>query len=133
MTANRELAKQRGLSEDAIAHIDFIHDKLEFLLENTKYIVDQGEAEETFLEAEYALQKLWKFTEDHRYHTWTPHLHRAFRENNYLGVVYRCKDSHETRTINSQELYGGVPVSVGKGFIDFGSVVRIVGNLERIK
>lgn len=133
MAANRELAKQRGLSEDTISHIDFIHDKLDFLLENAKYIEDRDEAVETFREAEYALQELWNFSKDSRYHTWTNHLREEFREDDYLGAVYRCNDSHETRTINAQELHGGVLVGVGKGFIDFGGVVRIVGNLERIK
>lgn len=37
-----------------------------------------------------------------------------------------------TRTIGYNELESGVLVSVGNGFIDFGGVVRIVGNLERV-
>lgn len=133
MAANRDLAKQRGLSEDTISHIDFIHDKLDFLLENAKYIEDQDEAVETFREAEYTLQKLWDFSADSRYHTWTKVLHKAFRELDYLGAVYRCRESSETRTITRDELHGGVMVGVGNGFIDFGSVVRVCGNLERIK
>lgn len=133
MAANRDLAKQRGLSEDTISHIDFIHDKLDFLLENAKYIEDQDEAVETFREAEYALQKLWGFSADSRYHTWTHMFLGAFREVDYLGAVYRCKDSGETRTIDSQALHGSHLVGVGNGFINFGSVVRIVGNLERVK
>lgn len=133
MAANRELAEQRGLSEESIAHIDFIHDKMDYLLDNAKHIEDRDAAIETFREAEYALQKLWGFSADSRYHTWAHMLHGAFREVDYLGAVYRCKDSGETRTINAQELHGSVLVSVGNGFIDFGGVVRFVGNLERVK
>lgn len=132
MSVNLELAKEKNLSEDSIENINFIHNALSYLIDNAENIDNPDSAFELFTEAEYTLQRLWGFSEDHLYHTWTRRLHKRYREIEYLGAVYRCNDSHETRTIDSHDLQSGVLVNVGSGFIDFGGVVRIVGPLERV-
>ncbi|MNC28970.1 hypothetical protein D3C75_772020 [compost metagenome] len=133
MAANIQLAKQRGLNDETIEEINQIHEHLEAIIDDLTLYQDLGELVNIVRQHEFDLQALWGFSQDRRYHTWVPRLLERHRELQYLGAVYRCKDSCESRTIGKQELHGGVLVGVGKGFIDFGGVVRIVGNLERIK
>lgn len=132
MAANMELAKQQGLSTQAIMRIDTLHDALDAFIASLTLDHDEHDARAYVRDIEYDLQELWGFDQNSRYHTWVHKVSRRFRELQYLGVVYLCKDSHETRTIGRQELECGVLVGVGRGFIDFGGVVRIVGNLERV-
>jgi hypothetical protein len=132
MAANPQLVKEMGVSESNVLLINSIHEQLEYLIENADCSEDRYNTLALVRQAEFELQRLWGFSQDSMYHTWCTRLHNRFREVDYLGAVYRCNDSHETRTINRQELNSGVLVGVGKGFIDFGGVVRIVGNLERV-
>ena len=133
MAANMELAKQKGLSDEAVMKIDTLHDHLDCIIDNISLDHDEQEVADHVRKIEFELQALWGFNQDARYHTWVKRVYRRFRQLQYLGAVYRCNDSHQTRTIDNKELDGGVLVSVGNGFIDFGGVVRIVGNLERVK
>jgi len=135
MAANLELAKQRGISDQNIKKINILHDELESCLnESDEYLreTDRERMFDWFTSIEYALQRAWGFVEDARYHTWIHRLHKRYRELDYLGAVYRCNVTGVTRTISDVALHGGQLVGVGNGFIDFGGVVRIVGNLERI-
>lgn len=135
MTANRELVRQRNIPEEDVEVIDMIHDHLEYYLTLAfKWSCDHGREILTdhFTEMEYLLQDLWRFDKDDRYHTWTPRLHARFREVDYAGATFICMDSFEQRTITDSDLRWGGLVSIGKGFIDFGGVVRIVGNIQRL-
>lgn len=133
MAANRDLALLRGISAEAIAEIDRIHDHLEELIEGCALDQDAYDVSSHIREQEFLLQHLWGFPQDSRYHTWVPRLHKRRRELQYLGAVYRCKESGESLTVDKEALDGGALFGVGRGFIDFGDVVRIVGPLERIK
>lgn len=133
MAANLELAKQRGLDEYTVGLIDSIHDNLEGIILNLTLDSQIGELHDYFTEQEFKLQRVWGFSEDRRYHTWIHRLYKRRRELQYLGAVYRCKESGESRTIDKEALDGGALFGVGRGFIDFGDVVRVVGPLERIK
>ena len=132
MAVNMELAKARGLSEETIKKIDIIHDYLEEFINEVTLDHNFENCVAIVRHWDYKLQELWGFNRDSQYHTWVKMLHNHVRELQYLGAVYRCKDSGESRTIGREELSGGVLVSVGNGFIDFGGVVRLIGKLERV-
>ena len=132
MAVNMELAKARGLSEETIKKIDTLHEYLEEFINEVNLDHDYEACVGLVRNVEFQLQELWGFTRDNRYHTWVVRLHNHVRELQYLGVVYRCKETGESRTIGRDELSGSVLVSIGNGFIDFGGVVRLVGNLERV-
>jgi hypothetical protein len=132
MAVNMELAKALELSEETIKKIDTLHDYLEEFINEVTLDHDYEGCIGVVRNVEFQLQELWGFTRDSRYHTWVVKLHNHVRELQYLGAVYRCKETSEARTIGSEELFGSVLVSVGNGFIDFGGVVRLVGNLERV-
>lgn len=133
MAVNMELAQARGLTNTQIMMIDTMHDHLEAVISNTTLDHDHAELSAYVHSVEFKLQELWGFSQDIRFHTWAVRLRKHIRELEYFGVVYRCKETGETRTIDSQALHGMRLVQVGNGFIDFGGVVRIVGKLERVK
>lgn len=138
MAANPALVKERGISDDAVRKINMFHQELEdCLYETDEYLreVDRGRMFDHFRDIEFTLQRLWGFPEDSRYHTWVPRLRNRFREVDYLGVVYRCKETGFEREVTSGDLIATSHAlfGVGKGFIDFGDVVRIVGPIERVK
>lgn len=137
MSANLELAKQRGISDEHVRRINVIHQELEDCLnEPDDYLreIDRGQMTNHFKQLEYTLQRIWGFSEDSMYHTWGTRLCKRFREVDYLGAVYRCNETGFERTVTTGDLVASSHAlfGVGKGFIDFGGVVRIVGNLERI-
>lgn len=133
MAVNMELAVKQGLCNGAIMLIDTLHEHLENVISNTTLDHDERLVRQHVKDIEYKLQELWGFSQESRYHTWCHKLSERLRELQYLGVAYRCKDTGETCTIKAQDLSDGVLMGVGRGFIDFGGVVRIVGNLERVK
>lgn len=134
MAANPQLVKEMGVSESNVLLINSIHEQLEYLIENADCSEDRSWTHTLVEQAEFELQRLWGFTQDSMYHTWCTRLHNRFREVDYLGAVYRCKETGFERTVTDGDLVASSHAlfGVGKGFIDFGGVVRIVGNLERI-
>jgi len=132
MAANPQLVKEMGVSESNVLLINSLHEQLEYLIENADCSEDRSWTHTLVERAEFELQRLWGFTQDSWYHTWCKRLSDRFREVDYLGAVYRCRDTDKTRTIDGCALHSGGLIGVGNGFIDFGVVVRIVGNLERI-
>lgn len=135
MVANTELAKVRGISDEGVEAIDSIHEIIDCIIA----LADRNDDRETRLRAfdnvenlEYELQKLWGFDQNNVYHTWGQRLFKRYRELDYVDSVYRCNQSGERRTIKLQDVEKGGVVTVGEGFIDFGSVVRRVGNIEKV-
>lgn len=132
MTANRTLAKQRGLSEQAIQYIDQLHDLLEKLIASYTLDVDYHEAIKLVESVEFDLQRLWQFSEDRRYHTWRHKLAQRCMELTWVGRTFRCKDTGIERTIEQADMGtydlwecgGGAIDSMGLGFY------RVIGNLE---
>lgn len=137
MTANIELIKSRNISNENHLKINVIHQQLIDMIEMSPTIptLDRGHLYERCRDLEYALQRLWGFTEDSRYHTWCDRLTRRLREHDYTGVTFQCTTTGAKRTVeliditlNEYVLFG-----VGKGFVDFGGYnVRLVG-VERVK
>lgn len=136
MAANPELVKKMGVSDENVRRINVIHDELEACLNETAEYLKSIERErlyQHFTDLEYALQRLWGFTEDHRYHTWGKRLFQRLREVDIVGNVYRCKLTGSTRTVEPIDINDHVLFSVGDGFVDFGGYnVRLVG-VEQVK
>jgi hypothetical protein len=133
MAANPELVKEMGVSADKALIIDSLHEQLDYIIDNADCSEDRSQTSTLVTDAEYKLQELWGFTRNSLYHTWGKRLQRRFREIDYLDAVYRCKETGARTVISSQALHSGLSVRVGLGFIDFGSVVRLVGPIERVK
>jgi hypothetical protein len=133
MTANATLVKERGISEGNVALINSIHDQLDYLIENADCSEDRSWTHTLVQKAEFTLQELWGFLQESRYHTWCARLQKRFREVDYLGAVYRCKETGLSRTVMRDDLQRPYLFGVGKGFIDFGDVVRTVGPIERVQ
>ena len=135
MTANRTLAKQRGLSEQAIQYIDQLHDLLEKLIASYTLDVDYQEALELVESVEFDLQRLWKFSEDRRYHTWRRKLAQRWMDLTWAHRAFRCNETGITRKLNLGDISERCLLRVGDGFIDLGvagGYHRIVGNITEI-
>lgn len=71
MTANRELAKQRGLREEDIDCIDALHEMADYVMKQGCNGVYTDEFVKDYLEKiEYELQYCWGFPADPLYHTY---------------------------------------------------------------
>lgn len=136
MTANRTLAKQRGLSEQAIQYIDQLHDLLEKLIASYTLDVEYQEALELVESVEFDLQRLWKFSEDRRYHTWRLRLAQRWMELTWAGRIFKCPYSGTQRTIQKSHIKERGLFEVGmSGLIDLGvagGYHRIVGNIIEV-
>lgn len=137
MAANPELVRQMGVSDENVRRINVIHDELEACLNETdEYLmeIDRGRLFSHIRDLEFALQRLWGFSEDRRYHTWSERMRKRLRKVDYLGRTWRCSITGEERTVRSADLDTGKLFGVGKGFVDFGDgYLRVVGPLEVVK
>lgn len=136
MSANMELAKQRGISQENIEAIDTLHEMLERLIASYTLEIPYEEARDLVRLAEVTLQYLWGFPQDDLYHTWYKRLNQRHMQLTWIGRTFRDMDSGTQRTIRDRHdvrergIFG-----IGMGFIDFGVVGgyhRIVGNLVEI-
>lgn len=133
MTCNRWLAQQRGLSEETIDRIDFLHTLIENLI---KQNVGKPFSESVYNEIEgyeYLLQECWGFPKDCDYHSWK----NAYKfKNQWVGKKYQCLITGEIFEIPYDVEERGF-YSFGEGcFIDVGRLdgyYRIIGNLEELK
>lgn len=131
MTINMQLAKEMGLSQETIEHINSIHDKLEDLLSKVSEGFNQNRYE-TIEAYEYTLQELWGFPQDPSYHTWKK---RYEFKCQWANRTFRCKDTSVEFTI-PEGIEEGAFFIIGKGFLDVGRLnaySRRGGNLEEIK
>lgn len=135
MSANLELAKQRGISQENIEAINNIHDLLERLIENYTLEVDYQEARDLVRSAEFALQRLWAFSEDERYHSWVDMLADKHLEIVWAGRTFECQSTGERRTLTKHDTHERNFIAIGSCNIDFGvagGYHRILGNLKEI-
>lgn len=128
---NMQLAKARGLSDEEIEKIDYLHWVLDLCLERgclLGYDEDLYKAIEQF---EYILQDLWGFPQDPAFHTWK---HRYKFKCQWAGRKFRCISTGEEFTIpNSVEERDYF--SFGESTIDVGrldSYYRFNGNAVEI-
>lgn len=136
MTANLELAKQRGISQENIEAINSLHQLLERLISSYTLEADYQEARDLVRSTEFTLQRLWGFSEDSLYHTWYKKLNQRHLELTWVGRTFRDMDSGTQRTIRDRhDVRERTIFYVGMGFIDLGvanGYHRIVGNIVEI-
>lgn len=132
MTANAELVKARGISDEAVAEINELHTIIDGIVDNYSRTDDFYSTVSTVRELEFRLQALWGFNQDSRYHTHVNRVTRKHKEVNYLGVEYRCLQSGVSHIISEEDMSSNRVIPIGRGFIDFGSVVRIVGDIAKV-
>ena len=131
MTCNRWLAEERGLSEESIERIDYLHALIENLI---KQSIGKLFSESVYNEIEgyeYLLQQAWGFPKDCDYHTWK---HAYKFKNQWVGRTFKCKDTGKEFTIpfdvKERDYY-----TIGSSGIDVGRLdgyYRIIGQLEEI-
>lgn len=136
MTANLELAKHRGISQENIEAINNLHELLERLISSYTLKVDYQEARDLVRSVEFTLQRLWGFSDDSLYHTWYKKLNQRHLELTWIGRTFKDMDSGTQRTIRERhDIRERTIFYVGMGFIDFGvagGYHRIVGNIVEI-
>jgi hypothetical protein len=127
MAANRQLAEERGISDDNIRLIDLLHEHMQLIIDQTMAVHDLPIRLSYMRDLEFQLQDLWKFDRDSRYHTWCNRLINRHRAVTYHGKKYRCTKTGVIDTLDADDVEVGGIIGIGQGFIDFGYVVRLVG------
>lgn len=131
MTANRELAEQRGISEEDILEIDRIHALIDKkMTEYVKEPFSQDRADE-FTTLNYQLQTLWSFPQDKRYHRYA----REYEfKCSFVGRTFKCADTGVEFTI-PYDVQERDYFQIGNGAIDVGRLnfySRRIGNIIEI-
>lgn len=131
MTANRLLAKQRGLTEEAIQQIDYLHDKIAEL--TAAWIKDtfRPSRKDEIHEMEFLLQQAWGFPQDRGYHTYANEY--KFKCE-WIGRTFRCNETGEEFTIPDTVKERDYFV-VGNGAVDVGrldSYSRVIGSVVEV-
>ena len=135
MSANMELAKQRGISQENIEAINSLHELLERLISCYTLEVDYQEARDLVRSANKTLSDLWGFTYDERFDQWTLRFEKRHMELVWADRTFRCEDTGTVRTIEAEDVGVCRLWGCGNGCIDFGrpmSYSRIIGNLVEI-
>lgn len=104
MTANRELAKQRGLREEDIDYIDILHGMADYVMK----MGADGNYTDTFVEKylrqiEFELQSCWKFEQNETYHTyyknylskkqWVNRKFKCIKTGEVLEIPWEVKET----------------------------------------
>ncbi len=132
MTANRELAEQRGLSEYQIQEIDHLHERLDKIMD---YFIEQGwtqAREDEIHDVENLLQRAWGFPIDCKYHRYA---HQYAFICTWYKRTFRCVETGATITFG-KDIYERQYIPFGNCAIDLGVLngySRGIGNMEEIK
>lgn len=131
MTANRELAELRGISEKSILEIDRIHDLIDkFIRAWVKEPFSQSRKDEIHA-LENLLQSLWGFPQDCDYHRYANEYEFKCQ---WAGRTFRCADTGVEFTI-PYDVQETDYFQIGNGAIDVGRLnfySRVVGNIIEI-
>lgn len=134
MTANPTLVKERNIPEQDVQHINKIHESLELMLSTYTLERDLSSTLKLVKQAEFALQRLWQFPKDSRYHTWCERFKRKHLTLQWVGKKYRCNDTGTVVTI-SEDINERDTIAIGKGVLDLGvagGYHRLIGNIEEV-
>lgn len=132
MSANRELAELRGISEHNIQEIDRIHTLIDKFMSVWVYQPFSNARKEEIHDMEYLLQQCWGFPQDCGYHRYANDYEF---QSKWVGRVFQCEDTGEKVTIP----YGVKECNyfkVGDGAVDVGRLdaySRIIGNVIEVK
>ena len=136
MAHNKQLADERGISQQDREYIDQLHVLLFKLIDSYTLDVPYEEAEALVKSANKTLSDLWGFEYNPYYDQWTPRLAQKWMHLTWEGKRFRCKDTGEEVLIFGDMIYEGSFIPVGNGAVDLGRVNsyhRIIGNIEEIK
>jgi hypothetical protein len=128
---NSVLAKQRGLSEDDIANITCIHEKLYDITEKRVCMGFNQAVYDEIEQLENSLQGHWGFTIDPSYHTWKK-LYKF--KCQWANRTFKCLDTGTEFTI-PESVKERDFFSIGAGGIDVGRLdcySRVIGNVEEV-
>lgn len=132
MSANRELAEQRGLSEYQIQEIDRLHEHLDKTMD---YFIEQSwtqAREDEIQDIEYRLQEAWNFPKDCGYHRYA---HQYAFVCQWYGRTFKCVETGNQITMG-KDVHERQYIPFGKCAIDLGVLngySRRIGNMEEIK
>lgn len=135
MTANRQLAIERNISQENIEAIDALHEMLEKLISSYTLEIPYEEARDLVRSANMTLSNLWGFTYDERYDQWTPRFEQRRMELVWVGRTFRCEETGTVRTIEAKDVGVCHLWDCGNGCVDFGrpnAYSRIIGNLVEV-
>lgn len=135
MSANLELAKQRGISQENIEAINTLHTLLERLISSYTLDAPYQEARDLVRSAEFTLQRLWGFPEDESYHSWVDMLADKHLELQWAGKTFECQTTGERRTLTKHDTYERNFIAIGACNLDFGvagGYHRALGNLVEV-
>jgi hypothetical protein len=131
LTANRELAEQRGISEEDILEIDRIHALIDkFTRAWVKEPFSQGRKDKIHA-MEYLLQRLWGLPQDCGYHRYAREYEFKCQ---WVGCTFKCTDTGVEFTI-PYDVQERDYFQIGNGAIDVGrlnSYSRRIGNIIEI-
>ena len=134
MSANRTLAKLRGISEETIAEIDALHIQLEKLVSRATNGQFNTSVYNAIKQIENKLQVLWGFGIDPAFHTWK----RLYEFRcQWIGRKFKCKNTGEEliipENVREKDFYpfGDCFVDVGvlNGYSRFGGPVEEIQNV----
>lgn len=116
MSANRELAELRGISEESILEIDRIHDLIDkFTRAWVKEPFTQSRKDEIH-SMEYLLQQHWGFPQDCDYHRYADEYEFKCQ---WVGKTFVCVNTGEQFTI-PYDVQERDFFSFGEAFVDVG-------------
>ena len=135
MTASRALGLERNIPESTLLVIDSIHDKLEILLDTYSLECDFDTTRALVLQANRALQALWKFDIDDRYDTWSPKLTYKHFASGWVGRSFECVETGTVMTIpegihERQMIYISDKSSIDLGVCN--GYHRKIGNIREV-
>lgn len=113
---NMQLAKARGLSDEEIEQIEYLHGRLELYLVYGCLCGYDEDLYTTIEEKEYLLQRLWGFPQDPKQHKWK-HIYKF--KSQWAGRTFWCVITGEEftipNTVKERDCF-----YFGKAFVDVG-------------
>ena len=133
MAACPIFAAERGLSEEEIREIGFIHSDIEVI--TTRGLsgeLSEEAAVEMLTDSDYQLQELWGFSKDIRFHTYA----KRFRfQLQWCGRTFQCEGTGERLTLTKDMIHERAFIRIGECYLDLGRLdaySRRVGNLSEV-
>lgn len=135
MTANKDLAKARNISQENIEAIDVLHTMIEKLIASYTLEIPYEEARDLVRSVNMTISNLWGFTYDSACDTWTARFEQRHMELVWAGRTFKCQDTGTVRTIEAKDVGVCRLWGCGNGMIDFGRPMaysRTIGDLVEI-
>lgn len=133
MTACLALAAERGLREEEIREINFIHSDVEVITaRGLSGELSEEAAIEMLTDSDYQLQELWGFSKDANFHTYAKSF--LFKRQ-WVGRTFKCLVTGETLTLQKGMVHERAFIPIGGCYLDLGRLdaySRIVGDIVEV-